>query len=75
MRFSSRNTALVSIGCLVAGLFIAGCGKKEAPASDSPASPAGTGNKVVVAMLPKLINIDYFDACKRGAQKLRTSSG
>jgi ABC-type sugar transport system substrate-binding protein len=34
--------------------------------------PAG---KQVVALLPKLINIDYFDACKRGAMKAAADLG
>ncbi|MBI4607228.1 MAG: substrate-binding domain-containing protein [Planctomycetes bacterium] len=46
------------------------------------AAPAGKegekradGKKVAVAMLPKLINIDYFDASKRGAQKAARELG
>lgn len=74
MRCSSRNSALATVGCLVTGLFIAGCDKKEAPTAGSPPSAAG-GNQLVVAMLPKLINIDYFDACKRGAQKAAEELG
>lgn len=31
--------------------------------------------KLTIAMLPKLVNIDYFDACKRGAQKAAAELG
>ena len=30
---------------------------------------AASAGAATIAMLPKLINIDYFDACKRGATK------
>src|SRR5688572_15346409 len=49
-----------------------GCGKNE-PAQETTAATnaikTGGGKQTTVAMLPKLINIDYFDACKRGAEK------
>ena len=55
-------------------LAVAGCGGKKTEtetqgASPPPAPVKHPGGKVVIAMLPKLINIDYFDACKRGAAK------
>lgn len=61
-------------------LILAGCGEKKSaaesptatPAPQRPPAPAG---KRVVAMLPKLINIDYFDACKRGATKAAEELG
>tara|TARA_B100000029_G_scaffold481490_1_gene530611 strand:+ start:157 stop:1299 length:1143 start_codon:yes stop_codon:yes gene_type:complete len=31
--------------------------------------------KIVIAMMPKLINIDYFDACERGARKAAAELG
>ena len=34
-----------------------------------------SGKKLVIAMLPKLINIDYFDACRRGAAKAAEELG
>lgn len=56
-------------------LTLTSCGNKsaEAPASTSSAKQPDT--KPVIAMLPKLINIDYFDACKRGAQKAADELG
>ncbi len=35
----------------------------------------GAERKLTIAMLPKLVNIDYFDACKRGAQKTAAELG
>jgi len=67
---------IASLGWLAAfGLALAGCGQK--PSQDSVASPAPakTGSKVVIALLPKLVNIDYFDACKRGATKAAEELG
>src|SRR6266850_2115145 len=51
-----------------------GCeGQKDAePKTAEPTKPAG---KTVIAMLPKLINIDYFDTCKRGATKTAEELG
>lgn len=59
------------------GLLSASCSKNTAPAESasapSPAKPTASG--LVIAMLPKLINIDYFDACKRGAEKTAAELG
>lgn len=62
---------------LAAGM-LAGCKPKESapPAAEGAAGAAGTNSvKRTIAMLPKLINIDYFDACKRGAQKTAAELG
>lgn len=58
----------LAAAALVATLFSFGCGK---PAdSTAPAAPAPSpGKGATIAMLPKLINIDYFEACKRGAER------
>jgi ABC-type sugar transport system substrate-binding protein len=57
-------------------LFWAACGERP---TDSPqtsnATPKRSQTNVTVAMLPKLINIDYFDACKRGAAKAADEVG
>ncbi len=56
-------------------LALSGCGEK-APEANASGSASATGNgKPVIAMLPKLINIDYFDACKRGAQQAADEIG
>lgn len=36
---------------------------------------ADSGKPITIAMLPKLVNIDYFDACKRGAEKTAAELG
>ena len=56
---------------LLASLVIQGCGSGD-PASSGASSSSGAdggGRKIKIAMLPKLINIDYFDACERGARQ------
>ncbi|MEW6157206.1 MAG: substrate-binding domain-containing protein [Verrucomicrobiota bacterium] len=72
-----RSSLLVCL-CLAAGL-ITGCGQKSNPdsTSNSSTSPpsASRDGRIVVALLPKLINIDYFDACKRGASKAAAETG
>ncbi|MGZ8938052.1 MAG: autoinducer 2 ABC transporter substrate-binding protein [Limisphaerales bacterium] len=62
-------------------LLLGACGKQDA--ADSGTQQAGgsnqqgsaSGKQVTIAMLPKLINIDYFDACKRGAEKTAQELG
>ena len=61
-------------------LCFSGCDAKKSDGDSSGAKPAApisksAGGKVVIAMLPKLINIDYFDACKRGAVKAAEELG
>ncbi len=54
-----------------AGAGIVGCDLNRG-------APAGSGSataRPVIAMMPKLINIDYFDACKRGAEKAAKEIG
>jgi len=61
----------------VAILAMLGCGKSSSPDSPAAASPgpAPAAKAITIAMLPKLINIDYFDACKRGAEKTAAELG
>ncbi|MBU6400528.1 MAG: autoinducer 2 ABC transporter substrate-binding protein [Verrucomicrobia bacterium] len=59
-------------------LMLAGCGPKPAPTAGPAAAPqrlSAPGGKRVIALLPKLINIDYFDACQRGAAKAAQELG
>ena len=46
---------------------MAGCGDPGGKQTTAPAPGGEPVGRPVVAMLPKLINIDYFDACRRGA--------
>ena len=58
------------------GSALAGCGGKPSPDHSSDrGNSKTTSGKVVIALLPKLINIDYFDACKRGATKAANELG
>lgn len=63
----------------LAAAFALGCSQQSAP--PAPAAPAANapqaaaGKAMTVAMLPKLINIDYFNACKAGAQKTADQLG
>lgn len=59
---------------LTTALALNGCSEKKTQSQNSgPRRP--TSGPIVVAMLPKLINIDYFDACKRGAAKAADEVG
>jgi len=56
---------------------LTGCGERktlEANVATNAASSKPKG-KLVIAMLPKLINIDYFDACKHGGTKAAEELG
>jgi ABC-type sugar transport system substrate-binding protein len=60
---------------LAALLAVAGCGNKpSAPSAPTPA-PRDAQKPVTIALLPKLVNIDYFDACKRGATRAAQELG
>ena len=56
-------------------LVLAGCGDKPATPSATSQPSTSANPRPVIAMLPKLINIDYFDACKRGATKAAEEAG
>ena len=67
---------------IVAGILLGvpGCDRAGTP---SPATGSATGagktsvgdKQIVIAMLPKLVNIKYFAACRRGAQKAADELG
>ena len=64
----------------LSGLILDGCGEGKtgndsAPSASPLAASKPAGGKTVIAMLPKLINIDYFDACKRGGAKVAEELG
>src|SRR2546426_8557376 len=69
--------SLFIISAFATIITLIGCGKNnsgqnQSSSASAPKKPAG---KIVIAMLPKLINIDYFDACKRGASKAADELG
>src|SRR5690606_18071612 len=57
-------------------LLAAGCGGSSGPgtAGNSRGASGGDG-EIVIAMLPKLVNIAYFDACQRGAEQAAADLG
>jgi rhamnose transport system substrate-binding protein len=63
-----------AITCLGIVFFATGCGKST-DSSTPPGASQASSKTITVAMLPKLINIDYFDACKRGAEKTANELG
>jgi rhamnose transport system substrate-binding protein len=58
---------------LLAALLL-GC-SKQAPESNPAIANAPGGKAPTIAMLPKLVNIDYFEACRRGAEKTAKELG
>lgn len=75
---TSVGRALAQLSCMLV-LLLNGCGKSPESASETAAGPessnSGPGEPITIAMLPKLVNIDYFDACKRGAEKTAAELG
>ena len=68
--------------CLAVGVLVVGGLSGCRDASDSPATQAagsavagGDDKRIVIAVLPKLVNIKYFAACRRGAQKAADELG
>lgn len=62
--------ALIAAGVL---FLLVACGKKQPPAGD--AGTAGGRTKLVVAVMPKLKGIDYFNAVERGAREAAQELG
>ena len=62
---------------VVVVVSLAGCGDKQAPdaGSSSAVAASAASGAPVIAMIPKLVNIDYFDACKRGADQAAKELG
>jgi len=64
---------------LALGLSVGFVGCGDQPTMENPhaasSQPKRADGKIVIAMLPKLINIDYFDASKRGASKAADELG
>jgi ABC-type sugar transport system substrate-binding protein len=75
MSIMSRIRWFGVLSALAIGLL--GCGDKNQQAHQvaTDAKTQNAGGKPVIAMLPKLVNIDYFDACKRGASKAAEELG
>ena len=66
---SIRFIDWLSVLLLVLCSSFIGCGDRPAPPGGA-GSAAGSGEKqLVIAMLPKLTNIAYFEACHQGAER------
>lgn len=64
--------------CIALGitLFLTACGNNDVQTGTELRSVSqNSSERLVVAMLPKLINIDYFDACRRGAAQAAEELG
>ena len=76
---TTRSHAPFLVAALMGVICAAGCGDSSdsAPASstDSPEASGKSDKQVVIAVLPKLVNIKYFGACRRGAQKAADELG
>jgi len=51
-----------------AGVCLSGCGETANSPVAGSATAGQQGDEIVIAMLPKLTNIAYFDACHQGAR-------
>ncbi|MCS6829155.1 MAG: substrate-binding domain-containing protein [bacterium] len=60
--------AAIALFCLMSA-----CGKRQAPSTGTGATGAGT--KLVIAVMPKLKGIDYFNAVERGAREAAQELG
>src|SRR5690348_16446503 len=73
MMHSSRRFALISSFCVVLLVLITGCGgSSSGGSSSSTSSPA---KKLVIAFVPKLINIGYFNAMQTGGNQAAKDLG
>ncbi|MCA9041455.1 MAG: autoinducer 2 ABC transporter substrate-binding protein [Planctomycetaceae bacterium] len=69
---STYLRSFLAITLLCSLTFLGGCGEK--PEGDS-STANGSDEEIVIAVLPKLVNIDYFDACEKGAKKAADDLG
>tara|TARA_B100000029_G_scaffold440688_1_gene457986 strand:+ start:123 stop:1175 length:1053 start_codon:yes stop_codon:yes gene_type:complete len=74
-----RAWCLLTLAAVLSGTLVAGCGGGQTPtATDTGHADQAGGTKkeeIVIAVLPKLVNIKYFAACRRGAQKAADELG
>lgn len=66
-----RPWSAILVLCLPA-MTLVGCPKTEAPTGSGTATSSSTqdaGETVEIAMIPKLVGIDFFNACERGAKE------
>lgn len=68
-----RSLAVTVSTAVLLAISLTGCGKS--PDAGGEKTEAPKDDKVVIAMLPKLTNIAYFDACHEGAKKAAAELG
>ena len=76
MHFSMSRSCHGALAAFAAALALGltACGDRT-QVSSSPANGNSRPNRPIIALLPKLINIDYFDACERGATRAAEELG
>jgi rhamnose transport system substrate-binding protein len=61
---------------LMLALLVGACERRASAPGGGAAPPAGgTGEKLRIAMMPKLVGIDYFNACRQGAEEAAKELG
>ncbi len=76
---TTRSLATFLVAALVGVICVVGCGdggdSSPVPSTESPGGTGKPDKQIVIAVLPKLVNIKYFAACRRGAQKAADELG
>jgi rhamnose ABC transporter rhamnose-binding protein len=67
------NRILGMLASVAAAICLVGC-REEATTAPSPGGKAG-GKAVTVGMMPKLVGIPYFNACRQGAEEAAKELG
>jgi rhamnose transport system substrate-binding protein len=61
---------------LLLPLLLAACERRaSAPGGGAPPPGSAAGEKLRIAMMPKLVGIDYFNACRQGAEEAAKELG
>ncbi len=75
LRFSCGMRGCLELILAVCVALTLGCGGGDHQPADGSSGGDVDKDSVVIAMLPKLVNIDYFDACERGARRAAEEAG
>ncbi len=61
---------------LLVPLLMTGCGRRAAaPGGGATGTAPAAGEKLRVAVMPKMVGIDYFNACRQGAEEAAKELG
>lgn len=75
MRSSEARATWIWWAALL-GALSCGCSRRgDEPPKAGPTADGGPANRVMVGMLPKLVGIPYFNACRRGAEEAARELG